>query len=333
MKQTPHRAALAALVSMGVTLATLGAAWLALAGPAAAQSSAPLKIVVGFPAGGGADALARVLADALKDELKRPVVVDNRPGAGGMIAAQQVKGQPADDATVMMVNDHMAVMVPITMKAANYTLKDFVPIAEVARYRLAFSVGPASSAATLAEHLARAKAEPAQANYGVPAPGSLPQFIGFVLGGATGAPLNVVPYRGGAPLNTDLLGGQIAASVDALGNVAEMHRQKKLRVLALTGTTRSPLMPDVPTFDELGFKGLERDGWVGFVAPSGAPTGFVQGFDAAVRKVMATDAVRARLATMGFEPVYGDARALAERAQQDDVYWGGVVRRSGFQPQ
>jgi tripartite-type tricarboxylate transporter receptor subunit TctC len=300
---------------------------------ATAQTAAPLKIVVGFPAGGGGDVLARALADRLKDELARPVIVENRPGAGGMLAAQSIKTQPADGSTVLMVNDHMMVTVPLTMKAANYTAKDFIPVAEVVVFRHAFTVGPASTAATLAEHLAKARSDPAQANYGVPAPGSQAQFVGWVLGQGSGVALNMVPYRGGAPLNTDLMGGQVPASVDALGNVAELHRQKKLRVLALTGARRSDLLPDVPTFGELGFAGLERDGWAGFVAPAGTSPSLVQQLDAALRRVMAQPELRSRLATMGFEATFGDAAALAARAERDTAYWADVVKRSGFQQQ
>jgi tripartite-type tricarboxylate transporter receptor subunit TctC len=244
----------------GITLVALP--WAAWAQPA------PLKILVGF-AGGGADIFARVVADKLKDVLGRPVIVDNRPGAGGMIAAQQFKAMAGDANTVLMGNDHQFSMVPLTMKSSGYTTKDFVPIAGLATYRLALTVSANSTATDLASYLARAKADPAQANYGVPAPGSLPHFIGFSLGQASGAAMTVVPYRGGGPLNTDLLGGQIPASVDALGNVLTSHKDRRFRVLAVSGTTRSALAPEVPTFAESGYRGLESSGWVAVYAAPG----------------------------------------------------------------
>jgi tripartite-type tricarboxylate transporter receptor subunit TctC len=293
----------------------------------------PLKVIVGFPAGGGGDLLARAVAERLQEALGRPVIVENRPGAGGMIAAQFLKTQPGDGNTVMMANDHQAVMVPLTMKAAGYGFADFVPVAEVAMYRHAFCVGPATTAATLKDQLDRARADKAQANVGIPAPGSQAHFIAWVLGQASGAPLNIVPYRGGAPLNADLLGGQLPASVDALGSVAPLHRERKLRVLAISGVSRSALLPEVPAFEELGFKGLDRDGWAGLVAPAGTPPDIVRNLDGAVRRALATDELKAKLSAMGFEPAFADARAMAGRVQRDESYWADVIKRAGFQPQ
>jgi tripartite-type tricarboxylate transporter receptor subunit TctC len=295
-----------------------------------AFAQVPLRLLVGFPPGGGADLMARAVAERLRDPLGRPVLVENRPGAGGMIAAQQFKLTAPDGATLMLANDHQAVMVPLTMKGSGYEAADFVPIAALATYRLAFTVPAASPSKDLRDHLARAKADPSQANYGVPAPGSLPQFIGWSLGQAGGVPMNVVPYRGGAPLNADLLGGQVPASVDALGNVLESHRARRLRILAVSGATRSELAPDVPTFTEQGFAGLESTGWVGAYAPPGTPPAVISPLADAMARALATDGLREALLKMGFEPRFEPGPRLAELAARDTALWSDVVRRSGF---
>jgi tripartite-type tricarboxylate transporter receptor subunit TctC len=300
------------------------------AAPSAASQLTPLKIIVGFPAGGGADIFARHVADKLKDVLGRPVIVDNKPGAGGMIAAQQFKAMAGDTNTIIMGNDHQFSMVPLTMKTPGYAASDFVPIAGLATYRLALTVNASSPALDLAAYVARAKADPAQANYGVPAPGSLPQFIGFSLGQSSGAAMNVVPYRGGAPLNTDLLGGQIPASVDALGNVLTMHREKKLRVLAISGSSRSTLAPEIPTFSEAGYRGLESNGWVAAYAAPGVSDTVAAAMGDAFQKILQDSNVCEKLTQMGFEVRYMNAKELADMVVRDTASWDAMVKRSGF---
>jgi tripartite-type tricarboxylate transporter receptor subunit TctC len=308
----------------------LAAATLSFVSLSAYAQNAPLKIIVGFPAGGGADIFARTVADNLKEVLNRPVIVDNKPGAGGMIAAQQFKAMTGDANTILMGNDHQFSMVPLTMKAPGYSAKDFVPIAALATYRLALTVNANSPATDLVSYINRAKADPAQANYGVPAPGSLPQFVGFTLGQVSGAAMNVVPYRGGAPLNTDLLGGQIPASVDALGNVLAAHKDKKLRVLAVSGSNRSALAPEIPTFAEAGIRGLESNGWVAAYAAPGVSESVANAMAEALQKTLADSAVRDKLTQMGFEVRFMPARELAEMVSRDTAAWDAMVKRSGF---
>jgi tripartite-type tricarboxylate transporter receptor subunit TctC len=308
----------------------LTCATLSFAALTAQAQTTPLKIIVGFPAGGGADIFARTVADKLKDVLNRPVVVDNKPGAGGMIAAQQFKAMTGDVNTILMGNDHQFSMVPLTMKAPGYSARDFVPVAALASYRLALTVNANSAATDLASYINRAKADPAQANYGVPAPGSLPQFVGFTLGQVSGAAMNVVPYRGGAPLNTDLLGGQIPASVDALGNVLAAHKDKKLRVLAVSGSSRSTLAPDIPTFAEAGIRGLESNGWVAAYAAPGVSDSVASTFAEALQKTLGDATVRDKLTQMGFEVRFMPARELVDMVNRDTAAWDAMVKRSGF---
>jgi tripartite-type tricarboxylate transporter receptor subunit TctC len=320
-----RRAALAALASL-----LLPAAWIA---DAAAQEQ-PLKILVGYPAGGSADAAARALAEPLRVALGRQIVIDNRPGAGGMIAAQVMKALPADDSTVLLVNDHMVSMIPFTMKTPGYDpVKDFAALGQVAKFNLALGVSAGSGMRTMPDYIRSAKGSASMTSYGIPAPGSSMQFVGYVLGKSAGVDLVPVPYKGAAPLVSDMLGNQIAVGIVPVTDFAEHHKAGKLRVIAVTGKARSALLPDVPTFTELGYKGLDKDNFVGFYAPAKSSPKFIATFAEALRTVLESADVRERFIKLGFEPAYATPRAFSEQVAADGVYWGEVVRQSGFQPQ
>jgi tripartite-type tricarboxylate transporter receptor subunit TctC len=181
------------------------------AGAANAQSvfKGPLKILVGFAADGSSDIAARMLADKLKDTLGLPVVVENRVGAGGRIAAEALKNAPPDGATLLLTPVVVPVLAPLVFKELNYDpAKDFAPVSQVATYQFAFAVAPNNPARTVPEFVAWLKANPTQANFGSPAPGSLPHFFGLMIGQATGIDMVHIAYKGGAPLASDLMGGR-----------------------------------------------------------------------------------------------------------------------------
>lgn len=294
----------------------------------------PIKILVGYPAGGSADAAARALAEPLRIALGRPIVIDNRPGAGGMIAAQLFKQMPADDSTVLLVNDHMVSMIPFTMKNAGYDpVKDFASLGQVAKFNLALGVNPASGVKTVSEYVQGAKSNQALASYGIPAPGSSMQFVGYILGKNANVDLVALPYRGAAPLVTDMLGNQLASGIVPVTDLAEHHKASKLRVLAVTGKSRSALLPDVPTFTEAGYKGLDKDNFVGLYAPAKSSPKFIAEFSEALKTVLGQAEVKERFIKLGFEPAYATPQAFSENVASDSVYWGNVVRQSGFQPQ
>lgn len=297
---------------------------------ATASAQAPVRILVGFPVGGTIDTVARVLAEQMKDDLGAAVVVESRPGAGGQIAAQALKQAAPDGRTLLISPDHTMVMLPLTVKAPGFApLTDFAPVAQVARYPGGLAVSPATNVRNLAEYFAWAKANPAQANVGIPAPGSVPQFFVLLLSREAGAPLSPVPYRGSAPLVQDLLGGQIAAGTTALGDFVEHHAAGKLRVIAVLDQKRSPLMPEVPTFIEQGYR-VDWEYWLGAFAPIGTPQPAIERINVALGRALARHEVRERMQRIVFEPAHGTPAQLADKIRSGIAYWEPHVRASGW---
>jgi len=306
------------------------------AAPAYAQDyNGPVRIFVGFPAGGATDVVARIMADKLKDIMNQPFVIENRGGAGGMIATQQLKAAPADGSTIMLTIDHTQVIIPLTFKAPGYDpVTDFTPLAGVASYFNALGVSATLNVKNINEFGTWLKANPSRANFGVPAAGSVPQFASLIVGKALGAPNPVVvPYKGGAPLVQDLLGGQVPAGVSSLTEYIEHHRVGRINVLAISGTTRSKAAPDVPTFQELGLKGVDKNPWLAFVGPKGMPRPFVDRFSRAVATVLRMPDVVDRLAKMGNEVTYATPEQTQEWITSATSHWAPVIRDSGYQLQ
>ncbi len=300
----------------------------------AADYTGTVRIVVGFPPGGATDTVGRLLADKMKDLLGQPVLVENRPGAGGMIATQQLKAAPPDGSLVMLTIDHSHVIVPLTFKSPGYDpLKDFTPLAGVANYYNAMGVASALGVKNLPEFGTWLKANPGKSNYGIPAVGSVPQFAGLLVGKAMGVNMVPVPYRGGAPLVQDLLGGQVPAGFSSLTELIDHHRAGKMVVLAVSGTSRAKAAPEIPTFQELGLKGIDKNPWLAFFGPKGMPKEFVDRFTRAVQTSLADPEIVAKLAKMGNEVVYASPDALQEWVTSATAHWGPVVRDSGFELQ
>lgn len=308
---------------------------IALAAAGFAQAQVPtdrgaVKLVVGFPAGGSADALARIMSDKLKDELGVTVVVDNRAGAGGQIAADYVKTQPGDGTTMLLGTTHMMVMAPLTTKTARYdALRDFKPVARISSFYETVTVPISAAATTLDQWLAAAKADSKNASFGVPAPGSIPQFIGYQIGKLTNTPLLPVPYRGTAPLTQDLLGGQLASGVLPIADMAQ-YNGNRVRILAVNGTRRSQALPNVPTLKELGYPQFDHLEWSGIFLPASASAATVAQLQNALAKVMAAREVREALGKMGTELDFTGTEAFEKRIADDIAIWGPVVKASGF---
>ena len=321
-----HRRAFAALATAALALGS--------APPASAQgSAAPVRILVGFPAGGTIDVVARQLADSLKDDLGAPVIVDSRPGAGGQIAAQALKQAAPDGRTLLLTPDHTMVMLPLAVRTPGFVpASDFAPVGQVARYAGGFAVASTVKAANLREFFAWARANPAQGNVGVPAPGSIPQFFVDVLAQRADTKLVAVPYRGSAPLVQDLMGGQIAAGTTALGDLVEPHAAGRMKVIAVLGAKRSPAMPDVPTFAEQGYA-IDWEYWLGLYAPAGTAAPEVQRLNAALRRALARADVRERMQRIVFEPAPSSPEELAALMRAGTALWEPVVRGSGWVPQ
>lgn len=320
-------------------VARILAAWaalgcvLALAVPAGAQAPAkpPVKILVGFAAGGGADILARLFADKLKDELGTSVVVENRTGAGGRVAAEALKNASPDGTTLLLTPIVVPVLAPLIYPNLAYDpVRDFAPISLVGHYHFAFAVGGSHPAKTMAEFAAWAKANPDKANFGSPAPGSLPHFFGVMIGKGIGVEMTHVAYRGGAPMLNELMGGQIAAGLDTHIELIELNKAGRIRVLATAGATRSALLPDVPTMREVGFPQVEGTGWYAFYAPARTPPGTIAALNKAIVAVANQPDVRERLARLGVEVETSTPEGLAKLMASESAKWGPVIKASGF---
>ena len=301
---------------------------------AVAQTSKTVRILVGFPAGGGTDAIARALAEKLKDELGAPVVVENRPGAGGQIASLALKSAAADGTTLFISHDHTISILPLVMKNAGFDpAKDFIPVAGFATFVNALALSPGTPAKTFNDYVAWVKSQGGKSAIGIPAPASVPEFLVKVMGERYKLDLVSAPYRGSAPMIGDMLGNQIPAGVGSVPDFIENHSAGKLRVVAVLGGTRQAALPDVPTFAELGLAGFEDVPYYAFFAPAGTPQAAIDQFSAALAKVIAQPDVRERLTKWGLTVQLMPQAQLAGREKAYAQTWAQIIRKSGFQPQ
>ncbi len=302
-------------------------------GTAFAQGK-PIKVLVGFPAGGGTDAIARTLAEGLKDELHAPVIVENRPGAGGQIAAQALKAAAPDGTTVFISHDHTISILPLVTKNPGFDpTRDFVPIAGFATFVNALALSGGTAAKTFNDYVAWVKSQSGKSAIGVPAPASVPEFLVKVIGEKYGVDLVAVPYRGSAPMIGDMLGNQIPAGIGSVPEFVENHKVGKLRVVAVLGPTRQAAMPEVPTFAELGLAGFEDVPYYAFFAPAGTPQAEIDRFSAALAKVIARPEVKDKLTAWGLTVGLLPQAQLAARERAYAQSWARIIRASGFQPQ
>jgi tripartite-type tricarboxylate transporter receptor subunit TctC len=243
---------------------------LAFAANAVAQTiDGPVHIIVGYAPGGSTDRVARIVGDKLQQKLGVSVVVENKTGAGGRLAAQYVKAATGN--VLLLANPATMIVAPLVFKDNNYDPeKDFVPVSHVNDYEFAVAVGPAVPVHELTHLMAWLRANPNQANFGVPATGSLPRFFALMMGEKAKVTAQVVGYRGSAPLLSDLIGGQLPVAVDTFDTQLPQHESGKLRILAVSSALRSPLAPNVPTFKEAGLD-LVATGWNTFFAPASMP--------------------------------------------------------------
>ena len=301
---------------------------------ASAQSAKTVRILVGFPAGGGTDAIARLLADRLKDALGAPVIVENRPGAGGQLAAQALKSAPPDGTTFFITHDHTVSILPLVVKNPGFdTARDFVPVAGFATFVNALAVSGGTPAKSFNEYVDWVRREGGKSAVGIPAPASVPEFLVKVIGQKYRLDLVAAPYRGSAPMIGDMLGNQIPAGVASVPEFIENHKAGRMRVVAVLGGARQAAMPEVPTFAELGLAGFEDVPFYGFFAPAGTPQAVVDNFGAALAKVIAIAEVRERMTALGLSVGFMPQKQFAERERAYAQTWARIIRDSGFQPQ
>lgn len=312
----------------------LAAAALLVSGQAQADT-ATIKIMVGFPPGGGTDAIARVLTDKLKDQLGANVIVENKAGAGGQIAAQALKAAPADGSVLFLSHDHSISILPLTMKNPGFDpAQDFVPVAGFATFVNGLALSGGTPAKSYKEYLAWVREDVKRRGIvGVPAPASTPEFLVKVMGQKNQLDLQAAPYRGSAPMMGDMLGNQIAAGVGSVPDFIENHKAGKIRMVAVIGTKRQALLPDVPTFAELGMSGFEDLPYYGIFAPKGTPKAVIERYSEALAKVIAQPEVHERLTAMGLTVGHMSSEQLAKREHAYSQSWAKIIQASGFQAQ
>lgn len=315
--------------------AALAALSLGAAGAAQAQER-PIKLLVGFPAGGSTDAMARLMADRLKTVLNQPVIVENRPGVAGRVATMAVK-ESSPQETVLMVAPNAIVTQQIlypTSVLKYDLLTDLQPVAVIASYAQAMAVHPGTGVKNAKQYVEWLRADPARLLFGNGGLGSESHFYGVELGRATGLPLKVVPYRGNGPMVIDLLGGQVQAGIAASGDLYQHLQSGKLQAIGVFGERRSPLLPDVPTMLEQGFKVAGPEPWTGVWASARLPAAERLRVQNALREVLAQPDVREQLVTRYVsQPDFRPGDEMDRMIRRELEHWAPVIKASGYKPE
>ncbi len=317
-------------------LAILLAASACLAGPLAAlaQTAAwpikPVKMLIGFPAGGPLDAHARLLADKLTTQLGQPVIIDYKAGAGGTVGADFVAKSEPDGYTLLMANTGTMVINPAVYSKLPYqTLRDFAPVARTAQQPLALVVNPSVPAKTVAELVALAKAGPGKLNYGSAGNGGISHLVPEMFKQATGSFIVHIPYKGSAPAFTDLMAGQVQLMAESVPQAAAYVKAGKLRALAVTSAQRNPALPEVPTMIEAGIPGFDVVGFYGVLAPAGTPKPVLDKLSAAFKAVLDNPEIRNRMVQQGADPAFLGHEDFSRFLAAEMPRWAQAVKDSG----
>ncbi|MGV3573499.1 MAG: Bug family tripartite tricarboxylate transporter substrate binding protein [Ramlibacter sp.] len=291
------------------------------------------KIITGFAAGGTSDTICRRVAQKLQGDYAKAAVVENKTGAGGQIAVQTVKSAAPDGATILQTPTSILTIYPHIYKKLPYDpATDLTPVTLGCVFDFGFAVGPAvpASVKTVPEFLAWVKSNPAGGNFGSPAAGSTPHFLGALVGKNGGVDLKHAAYRGTQPAMLDLLGGNISAVSGPIGDITQHLASGKVRILATSGTKRSRFAPDVPTFAEQGMKDLAHSEWFAFFLPAGASAATVNRLNAAMKNALAQKDVIEGLNGFGLEAMSSTPAELAELLKRDTAKWAPIVKQVGF---
>jgi tripartite-type tricarboxylate transporter receptor subunit TctC len=306
-------------------------ACLLVAQPTAAQTdNKPIKLLVGFPPGGSADQIARLLAEKIQISLGNAVLVENRPGAAGRLAIEALIKSPADGKTFIVMPSGPVVVFPHVFRKLSYDpVKDLTPISLLARFSFAIASGKSTDANTVKDLVAKAKSDPKTATYGTPGAGTLPHFLGVMIADAAKIDLVHAPFQGGAPAQVALLGGHVGYAIDVASEYLEFYRSGKVKLVATTGAKRSPLLPDVPTLLEQGVP-MSASAWFAMYGPAGLAPEQVKRVNAAVVAAVNERSLRARIIALGNEPVGSSAAELAAIQKADFAQWEKPIKATGF---
>jgi len=298
--------------------------------PAAVAQDQPIRIIFPFAAGGSGDGLARLIGEKMRLAFNRPVIVENRTGAGGRPAVMAVKNAAPDGGTILITPiAPMAVYQHAFRKLEYDPIADFATVSQIATFDMGVAVGPRTPATSLKELMPWLKADATRAVFGSPGAGTLPHYFGVLFGRAAGVELRHVPYKGSAATLTDLTAGHIPMVFTTISDFVEMHKANRIRVLATSGAARSPLLPEVPTFREAGFD-IEGTSWYGAFAPAKTPRETVDRYSQIIAAAVRTAEVSERLLDYGLQPTGTTANEFAAIVKADSERWGPVVKASGF---
>jgi len=308
---------------------TAASALAVISGQASAQSGPLTKIVFPFAAGGGGDALCRVLAQYMSQPLDRNIIVENRTGADGLIGIKAAKSANPDGTTILVTTGPTMYLLPMVETQPSFdTAKDFVPVSQLVRFEFCVVAGPAVDAKDFKQFVAWLKANPDKATYGVPSNGTIPHFTGSRLEEVLGIKMTRVAYRGGAPIMNDLIGGHLPWAIVTLTDAIAQHRAGGVKVLAVTSAERSPFL-EVPTLKESGID-LVADAWYGMWLPAGAPPALAKQISEAAATALAKPEAREKLLAIGLIPVGSTPEGLNREMAANTAFWAPIVKATGY---
>jgi tripartite-type tricarboxylate transporter receptor subunit TctC len=291
-----------------------------------------VQVIVGFPAGGGTDVIARILAERLRGAYAPAVIVENKPGAAARISVEYVKNAEPDGSVMLFTPDFPITVYPHSFRTLSYDpLRDLIAVAPTTKSALTYIIGPMvpPDVKTLADFVAWCKANPDKAIYATTSAGGTPHFVGVMLAKAAGVNMTPVHYRGGAPALQDVIGGHIPAGVNPVSESLPFSRSGAVRVLAVTGSERSPFLPNVPTMRESGYD-VVINSWLGVFVPAKTPADVVNALSAALHDAIKSKEMLDSLAKVGNEPTFQTPAEFAATVRADLDRWGPVVKESGF---
>ena len=306
--------------------------WLSLPVPAADYPARPVTIVVAFTPGGPSDVLARIIGKRLQEILHQPFIVENRPGAGGNIAAEQVKNAAPDGYTLLMGNNSILATNAALYKKLNYDAeKDFIPISLIGTQANILVVNPAVRATSMAELIALAKASPGQLNFASSGFGAAAHLAGELFKAEAGVNIVHVAYKGAAPALQDVIAGHVQMMFATAASVIGLIKNEKVRALAVTTPKRTALLPNLPTVDELGLKGFDATTWHGLVAPAGTPREVIDALQFATIAALKDPATQKALIDLGVDVIGSTPKEFEAYIKAEIPKWTAVVKQSGAQ--
>lgn len=290
----------------------------------------PVRILVGFAAGGSVDLVARLMAERLSPRIGQPVLVENRPGGFVRVAIDAVRTAPPDGSTLLLTSSTPLVVTPHAYAKLPYDAqRDLVSVARLVNGQQGFALGPMSGARSWPEYVAWIKANPDKGFFASSGVGSMGHLVGVVLANTSGLKLEHVAYKGSGHYNAELMGGQVSAGISGIADAADFHRAGKLRIVAVSGAERSRALPDVPTFRELGVP-MDLSLWYGVFAPAGTPAPIVELLGRELVAIVSAPDLSDRFVSLGLDPAPAGPKATAETLAADYARWRPIVQQAGF---